>query len=328
VTAARWTPADIPDLSGKRALVTGVTSGLGEETVVALARSGASVVMAARSESKLRGTVDDVRRRHPRADVVPLVVDLADLSSVRRAAEEARRLGPLDILVNNAGVMATPHRRTADGFELQFGTNHLGHFALTGLLWPQLAAAGSARVVTVASQAHRLARTVPLEDPRRDTGRYQRWTAYAQSKLANLLFAFQLDRRARRAGTTVASMAAHPGYAATRLFHGMNLDGTRADGAIVVGVTRLLAQSPEMGAQPTLMAATAPDLLGGSYCGPRGFAEMRGRPTVVTASPTACDEELARMLWAVSEQATGVAFPEPGPAPARERPSTARRGRL
>jgi NAD(P)-dependent dehydrogenase (short-subunit alcohol dehydrogenase family) len=299
----------MPDLAGRTALVTGVTSGLGEHTVLELARKGARVVMAARSETKLRGAMDDVKRVLPSAELVPLVVDLADLSSVRRAADEARRLGPLDILINNAGVMATPHRRTADGFELQFGTNHLGHFALTGLLFPQLADAEAARVVTVASQAHRMARSVPLGDPRHDTGHYQKWVAYAQSKLANLLFAFELDRRARSAGTSVSSMAAHPGYAATNLFHGLNLGGTRPDGAIVVGATRLLAQPSAMGAQPALMAATMPGLPGGSYLGPRGFAEIRGRPTLVSASKTARDPELARRLWVVSEEATRIEFP-------------------
>jgi NAD(P)-dependent dehydrogenase (short-subunit alcohol dehydrogenase family) len=309
VTAPHWTPADIPDLTGRQALVTGVTSGLGENTVLELARKGARVVMAARSETKLRATIDDIQGSLPNAELVPLLVDLADLSSVRRAAEEAAALGPIDILVNNAGVMATPFRRTVDGFELQFGTNHLGHFALTGLLFPQLAKAEAARVVTVASQAHRIARTVPLEDPRNDRRRYRKWGAYAESKLANLLFAFELDRRARAAGTSVSSMAAHPGYAATALFSGLNLDGTKPDGAIVVGATRLLGQPSEMGAQPSLMAATMPGLPGGSYVGPNGFAEMRGGPTLVKASRTARDEALARSLWQVSEEATHVAFP-------------------
>jgi NAD(P)-dependent dehydrogenase (short-subunit alcohol dehydrogenase family) len=309
VTAPHWTPADIPDLTGRQALVTGVTSGLGENTVLELARKGARVVMAARSETKLRATIDDIQGSLPNAELVPLLVDLADLSSVRRAAEEAAALGPIDILVNNAGVMATPFRRTVDGFELQFGTNHLGHFALTGLLFPQLAKAEAARVVTVASQAHRIARTVPLEDPRNDKRRYRKWGAYAESKLANLLFAFELDRRARAAGTSVSSMAAHPGYAATALFSGLNLDGTKPDGAIVVGATRLLGQPSEMGAQPSLMAATMPGLPGGSYVGPNGFAEMRGGPTLVKASRTARDEALARSLWQVSEEATHVAFP-------------------
>jgi NAD(P)-dependent dehydrogenase (short-subunit alcohol dehydrogenase family) len=206
--AHQWTLDDIPDLTGKRALVTGVTSGLGEHTVLEMARKGASVVMAARSETKLRGAVDDVKRVLPNAQLIPLVMDLADLGSVRRAVDEVKGLGPLDILINNAGVMATPYHRTVDGFELQFGTNHLGHFALTGQLFPQLAAAESARVVTVASQAHRYVRSVPLTDPRTGNGHYRKWIAYGQSKLANLLFAFELDRRARAAGTAVRSMAA------------------------------------------------------------------------------------------------------------------------
>ena len=309
MTTPSWTPDDIPDLTGKQALVTGVTSGLGENTVLALARKGARVVMAARSDIKLRATIEDIHGTLPKADLVPLLVDLADLSSVRRAADEAAGLGPIDILINNAGVMATPFHRTVDGFELQFGTNHLGHFALTGLLFPQLAKAQAARVVTVASQAHRIARTVPLEDPRNDKRRYRKWGAYAESKLANLLFAFELDRRARTAGTNVSSMAAHPGYAATALFSGLNLDGTKPDGAIVVGASRLLGQPSEMGAQPSLMAATIPGLPGGSYVGPDGFVQMRGRPTLVKASRTARDEALARSLWQVSEEATHVSFP-------------------
>ena len=310
MTAHQWTLDDIPDLSGRRALVTGVTSGLGEHTVLELARKGAEVVMAARSSAKLDAAVADIRRILPNASVVPLLVDLADLASVRRAAEEAARLGPLDILVNNAGVMATPYRRTVDGFELQLGTNHFGPFALTGLLFPQLAAAKSARVVTVSSQMHRLARSVPLGDPRQPTGHYRKWPAYAQSKLANLLFAFELERRARAAGTSVASMAAHPGYASTNLVHhGLGMGGRAADGAIIVAATRLLAQSSEMGAQPSLMAATWPGLTGGSYVGPRGPGEWRGRPRLVTPSRVARDESLAQRLWALSEQATGVSFP-------------------
>jgi NAD(P)-dependent dehydrogenase (short-subunit alcohol dehydrogenase family) len=310
VTAHQWTLEDIPDLSGRRALVTGVTSGIGEHTVLELARRGASVVMAARSETKLRAAVEDVRRVLPGADLVPLLLDLADLASVRKAAAEASALGPLDLLVNNAGVMATPYRRTADGFELQMGTNHLGHFALTGLLLDQLAAAEAGRVVTVSSQMHRLARGLPLGDPRGEVHGYRKWEVYAQSKLANLLFAFELDRRARAAGTAVTSVAAHPGYAATSLIHtGLDMGGRRADGTILQAATRVLAQSSAMGAQPTLMAATLPGLAGGSYTGPRGVGEWRGRPTVVTASRVARDPDLARALWSWSEEATGVRFP-------------------
>src|SRR5680860_479384 len=202
MTGATWTLDEMPDLTGKRALVTGVTAGLGEHTVLELARCGAEVIMAARTESKLAEAIGDVRRAQPLAKVTPLVVDLADLSSVRRAAEEAAAYGPLDILINNAGVMATPNRRTVDGFDLQFGTNHLGHFALTGLLFPQLVAAGDARVVTVASLAHNLVRTVPLTDPRESSHRYRKWIAHGESKLANLLFAFELDRRSRTVSYT------------------------------------------------------------------------------------------------------------------------------
>lgn len=311
MTAPQWTLDEIPDLDGRRALVTGVTSGLGEHTVLELARKGAEVVMAARDAAKLERSVAGLRRALPQAALVPLPLDLADLGSVRRAAEEAGRLGPLDILVNNAGVMATPHRRTVDGFELQMGTNHLGHFALTGLLWPQLVAAESARVVTVSSQMHRLARTVPLDDPRHDTGRrYERWTAYAQSKLANLLFAFELERRARMAGTKVQSMAAHPGYARTNLQRsGPGMGSGRSRTAILLGATRLLGQPSDIGALPTLMAATMRGLPGGSYVGPKGPLESRGLPTVVKASRVANDPQLARRWWELSEEATRVQFP-------------------
>ncbi|HSE10856.1 MAG TPA: oxidoreductase [Nocardioidaceae bacterium] len=309
MTAHQWTLADIPDLAGKQAVVTGVTSGIGEKTVLELARAGSRVIMAARNESKLRATVDDLKRTLPSAELVPLVVDLADLSSIRRAADEAAQLGPIDILINNAGVMATPFSRTVDGFELQFGTNHLGHFALTGLLFPQLAAADAARVVTVSSHAHRGARSVPLGDPRHDQRHYRKWTSYAESKLANLLFAFELDRRARAAGTAVTSMGAHPGYAATNLFAHLHAGGVKPVGAIAVGTSRLLGQPAELGALPSLMAATMPGLPGGSYTGPRGLAEMRGKPTLVSPSRTARDEALARKLWDISEEATRIHFP-------------------
>jgi NAD(P)-dependent dehydrogenase (short-subunit alcohol dehydrogenase family) len=310
VTGHQWTLDDIPDLRGRRALVTGVTSGLGEHTVLELARKGAHVVMAARDGRKLDAAVERLHRALPLAQTTPVVLDLADLGTVRRAAEEVSTAGPLDILVNNAGVMATPRRRTVDGFELQFGTNHLGHFALTGLLFPQLAAAESARVVTVASQAHRYAGTVPLTDPRVPARRYRKWKAYAQSKLANLLFAFELDRRCRALGTSVTSVAAHPGYTVTNLQRaGLSMNGRSPDGAIIVGATRLLGQSAALGAQPSLMAATLPELPGGSYCGPRGFGEVRGLPTVVKAAPVAYDEALANALWALSETATGVRIP-------------------
>ncbi|MDQ3615686.1 MAG: oxidoreductase [Actinomycetota bacterium] len=309
MSSSAWTVADIPDLTGKRALVTGVTSGLGKHTTLELARHGAEVLMTARTESKLRASVETLRRTLPNASVVPVVLDLADLSSVRRAAEEAASYGALDILVNNAGVMATPKAHTVDGFELQFGTNHLGHFALTGLLLPQLSASDGARVVTVSSQAHRLVRSVPLTDPRDGSRRYQRWVAYGESKLANLLFAFELDRRARRAELPLVSTAAHPGYAATNLVsNGPRRGVFKPVGAIMEGVTRLMAQPSSQGVLPQLMAATMAELPGATYVGPGGPAESRGAPVVVGAAKPAHDEQMAARLWEVSELATGVTF--------------------
>ncbi len=304
-----WSPADIPDLTGRRALVTGVTSGLGEATVLELARHGCEVVMAARSPAKLDATVADVRRRVPGGTVRPLLVDLADQGSVRRAAEEAATYGPLHLLINNAGMMATPHLRTVDGFELQMATNHFGHFALTGLLWPQLMASGGARVVALGSQAHRMARRAPLADPRLPPGRYGRWQSYAATKLANIMFALELDRRARAAGAPVQGMAAHPGYSATSLMRsGRALDGPTLRGSILGAAFAVAGQKPETGCLPTLMAATA-DLPGGSYVGPSGFLEMHGMPRVVRASKVARDSEEARALWQLSEHATGVFYP-------------------
>jgi NAD(P)-dependent dehydrogenase (short-subunit alcohol dehydrogenase family) len=305
----RWGLGDVPDLGGRRALVTGVTSGLGESIALELARAGAEVVLAARSEDKLAATEADLRAQLPTAALHRLRVDLADLSSVRRAAEQASALGPLDVLVNNAGVMATPYQRTVDVFELQLGTNHLGPFALTGLLLPALVASGDGRVVSTASQAHRMCRRAPLGDPRVPTGRYSRWRAYAQSKLANLLFTFELDRRLRAAGLPVRALAAHPGFAATGLVASGYAEGARRPvRRVLVGAFGLLGQPPARGALPTLMAATA-DLPGASYVGPRDLFQMRGTPRLVGSRRLARDPEAQRRLWELSETATGVRFP-------------------
>jgi NAD(P)-dependent dehydrogenase (short-subunit alcohol dehydrogenase family) len=305
-----WTLADVPDLAGRRALVTGVTSGLGEVTARELARAGAEVVLAARNPEKLQATVTRMREQVPHARLVPLQLDLADLSSVRRAAAEAAEAGPLDILVNNAGVMATPKARTVDGFELQMGTNHLGHFALTGLLIDALVASGAGRVVSVSSPAARTVRGVSLTDPRAGAGRYRKWNAYGQSKLANLLFTVELGRRVRAAHLPVTAVAAHPGYTATNLVDsGMNMRRRTIMGTIGVAFTSLVGQSVAQGATPQIRAAVEPGLADGTYLGPQGPFEMNGAPGVVQPPKPALDPELAAGLWEMSEKATGVSYP-------------------
>jgi len=307
---ARWTPADIPDLSGRRALVTGVTSGIGEHTVVELARHGAEVILAARNKKKLDTTLAEVQEQVPGAVLHPLVLDLADQASVRRAAAQVR--DPLHLLVNNAGVMATPHQRTTDGFELQLATNYLGPFALTGLLFPRLVESGDGRVVGVSSQAHRLTRSAPLDDPRLQAARYSRWDAYAKSKLADLMFVLELDERAREQEVPVRALAAHPGYSATGLMGtGVNTGNDegkmRWTATILQAVFSAVGQPAELGAHPTLMAATA-DLPGSTYVGPDGWLQMRGRPRIVSPRALVRDREVRRELWRMSEQATGVRF--------------------
>jgi NAD(P)-dependent dehydrogenase (short-subunit alcohol dehydrogenase family) len=304
-----WNDQDIPDLSGKRAVVTGVTSGLGAETARQLAAHGAEVVMAARNESKLDETIAALGAELPDASFVPVALDLADLSSVRAAAERMVELGPIDILVNNAGVMAAPLRQTVDGLELHIGTNHYGHFALTGLLLPALAAEGGARVTTVSSSMARTVRRVSLVDPRLRPERYSRWKSYGQSKLANLLFTFELDRRAQRDGIPIVATAAHPGYTHTGLVSGgLNMGRRTIQGTLGPLVGRFAGQSVEQGALPQLMAATAPGLRGGTYCGPNGANESRGQATIVQPPAPAHDEEMARQLWELSEMVTGVEF--------------------
>jgi NAD(P)-dependent dehydrogenase (short-subunit alcohol dehydrogenase family) len=305
-----WTLSEVPDLNGRRALVTGVTSGLGEVTAMELARAGAEVLLAARNPEKLDVTLDTLRQELPDARLVPLRLDLADLASVRAAAAQVVELGSLDLLVNNAGVMATPEERTQDGFELQLGTNHLGHFALTGLLLDALVASGRARVVTVSSLMAQSVRSVSLQDPRTREGRYRKWNAYGQSKLANLLFTFELDRRARAAGLPVTAVAAHPGYTHTNLINsGMNMGRRRLDGVIGLAVTSLVGQSAANGALPQIRASVEPGLVGGTYFGPTGPFEMNGSPGVVRPPKAATAPEMAAGLWDMSERATGVSFP-------------------
>jgi NAD(P)-dependent dehydrogenase (short-subunit alcohol dehydrogenase family) len=302
--AGRWTAAEITSQAGKVAVVTGANSGLGLITSRELARAGAEVVIACRRVAKGEEAAAEIRRTAPDATVAVRELDLASLESVAAFAE--RTLGDhsrIDLLVNNAGVMAPPRRLTADGFESQFGTNHLGHFALTGRLLPGLLAAEAPRVVTLSSGAHRMG-SMKWDDLQRERG-YNNWLAYGQSKLANLLFCFELQRRATAAGTSLKSLAAHPGYAATNL----QFAGPRPWEAAIMWVTnKVLAQSAEMGALPTLYAATVEDLPGGSFVGPDGPGEMRGHPHVVSAAGKAYDEDAQRRLWQVSEELTGVTY--------------------
>lgn len=305
-----WTLADIPDQAGRTALVTGTSvGGLGHHTALELARRGARVVLAGRTQDKLDATERTIREEVPHASLEKLVVDLSDLSSVRRGAAEAAGLGPIDLLVNNAGVMGTPYSRTVDGLELQMATNHFGPFLLTGLLLPQLVASEDGRVVAVSSQFHRVARTAPLGDPRVQQGRYSRWPTYGQTKLANLLFTYELDRRLRRAELPVKALAAHPGFAGTHL--AANGQYGRSSGgiaSILDAAIRAVSQSAAAGAEPTLMAATA-DLPGATYCGPGGLQEVSGPPRVTSSNRLSHDEVAQRRLWEISEDITGASYP-------------------
>jgi len=296
---AAFTPDHIPDLAGKTVIVTGANSGIGHAAAAELARAGATVVLAVRDQAKGEAAAATITGT---TEVRPL--DLASLDSVRAFA--ASWTGGIDLLINNAGVMIPPLTRTADGFELQFGTNHLGHFALTNLLLPHVAAGG--RVVTVSSDAHR-AGAIDFDDLNWERRRYRPWRAYGQSKLANLLFTGELQRRLTAAGSTVKATAAHPGYAATNL---QSHSGSRVAAFAMKQLgNRLIAQDAAGGALPTLYAAVA-DIPGGSFAGPSGpfGLGLRGAPTLVGRSAAADDKEVARRLWTVSETLTGVAFPE------------------
>lgn len=305
-----WALADIPEQAGRTIVVTGPTlGGLGHHTALELARRGARVILAGRTQAKLEETEQAIRAEVPAAEVGRLVVDLSDLSSVRRAGAEAAGFGAIDVLVNNAGVMGTPYSRTGDGLELQMATNHFGPFLLTGLLLPQLMASEAATVVAVSSQFHRMAKSVPLGDPREQGGRYSRWPTYAQTKLSNLLFTHELDRRCREAGLPVKAMAAHPGFAGTHLAANGQYGRSSGGVASILDATiRAVSQTAAAGAWPTLMAATA-DLPGGTYCGPSGLQEMAGAPQVTTSSRRSRDEAAGRQLWEISERATGISYP-------------------
>jgi NAD(P)-dependent dehydrogenase (short-subunit alcohol dehydrogenase family) len=308
-TMGGWNAKDVPDQGGRVAVVTGANSGLGLVTARELARAGATVVMGCRDTGRGTVALKRVRDEVPGADVSCESLDLASLASVRGFA---KRVGSaydgIDLLVNNAGVMAIPRATTADGFEMQLGTNHLGHFALTGLLLPSMRDRAGSRVVTVSSGAHKPGR-INFDDLMGERS-YKKWGAYSQSKLANLLFAYELDRRLRAAGAKTISVAAHPGYAATNLQGvGPQVSGSRLSGLVMSLGNFLLAQSDEDGALPQLRAATAPDVEGGQYYGPSRLMENRGAPKLVSSTARSRDEAVAAQLWQVSETLTAVRYP-------------------
>jgi len=302
---AQWTLADMPDLTGRTAVVTGANSGLGYETSLALAQHGATVVMACRDEDRCAQAAERIRSAHPAARLEPERLDLADLDSVRAcSAAVLSRHGAIDILVNNAGVMAPPCRMTTrQGFELQLGVNHLGHFALTGLLLPALLRGPSSRVVTVSSFAHETG-AIDFDDLQLEAG-YTPYRAYSASKLANLLFMLELDRRLSRAGASAISAGAHPGFASTQLqATGPFLCEKPIRSWLVLAAVRVIGQSPREGAEPQLYAAGASEARGGDYFGPR--FRIRGHVVPSDMAPAARDEAVAARLWEVSAQATGV----------------------
>jgi NAD(P)-dependent dehydrogenase (short-subunit alcohol dehydrogenase family) len=297
--SARWTTDDVPGQQGRLAVVTGANTGLGFETAQALATRGASVVLAVRNVEKGKKAAARIAAAAPGATVTVQELDLSSLDSVRAAAAELRAGHPkIDLLICNAGVMYPPKQTTHDGFELQFGTNHLGHFALTGLLLEQMLPVPGSRVVTVSSVGHRIRARVNFDDLQWERS-YSRVRAYGQSKLANLLFTYELQRRLSGAGTTIA-VAAHPGFAATELMRHTPMAAV---------VTPLFSQNAEMGALPVLRAATDPGVLGGQYYGPGGFLGLRGYPELAASSRRSHDAAVQRRLWAVSEDLTGVTFP-------------------
>ncbi|MFF2845888.1 oxidoreductase [Streptomyces sp. NPDC058001] len=302
-----WTARDIPDQSGRTAVVTGANSGIGYVAARELARHGARVLLACRSEERGRAAHDRITAEVPGADTRFVPLDLASLESVRRfAAAFGNSHDRLDLLINNAGVMALPRRRTADGFEMQFGVNHLGHFALTGLLMPELLGTPRARVVTVSSGMHVLS-NVDLSDLNSER-RYRRWIAYGRSKTANLLFTHELARRLAAAGSDVVAAAAHPGYARTNLqTAGVRMEGRKAAERVVEFGNRIAAQSPEAGALPTLYAATAPGVTPDTFIGPR-FAGWRGPPVLSWRTKWTLDDASAARLWKASEELTGVTY--------------------
>lgn len=304
--AGKWTESDVPDQTGRIAIVTGSNTGLGYDTARVLAQHGARVVMAVRDTAKGEAAAGQIRRLAPSAEVTVHKLDLGSLASVRDAAAELGSAYPrIDLLINNAGVMYPPKQTTADGFELQFGTNHLGHFAFTGLLLNNLLPVDGSRVVVVASVAHNIRAKIAFDDLQWERRRYERVASYGQSKLANLMFAYELQRRLAAAKAKTIAVAAHPGVSDTELIRhvpGSSLPGVKL-------ISGLLLNSPELGALATLRAATDPTATGGQYYGPDGFRELRGHPKLVSSSKQSHDRDVQQRLWTVSEELTGVTFP-------------------
>ncbi len=308
--ASKWTAADIPSLDGRIAIVTGANSGIGYETAAELAAHGATVVMACRNPEKAGRAADELRKRNLKGRLDVMQLDVSDLDSVQSFAAAFReRYNRLDILCNNAGIMGGPQiTRTKHGFETMFGANHLGHFALTAQLLDCLKATAGSRVVVVTSMAHRNIKGLNLDDPNFEVTDYRLFDAYAKSKLANLTFCLELDRRLKAAGLDIRAVAAHPGYTATNITSGANPEGSRLKAFFVKLGDTLIAMPPPKGALPTLYAATVADIKGGEYIGPDGPFQFAGSPKPVKFKASAADPVAARRLWETSETLTGQSF--------------------
>jgi NAD(P)-dependent dehydrogenase (short-subunit alcohol dehydrogenase family) len=304
--SAKWTAADVPDQSGRVAIVTGANSGIGYEAAALLADKGAHVVLAVRNLDKGNDAAERITSKSPNAVVTVQELDLTSLDNIRKAADELRANFPrIDLLINNAGVMYTEKASTKDGFELQFGTNHLSHFALTGQLLDNMLPIEGSRVVTVSSVGHRIRAKIHFDDLNLDRN-YNRVVAYGQSKLANLLFTYELARRLKAKGAPTTALAAHPGAADTDLLRNMP-GGIRQVSQFFW--SNFIAQGPDMGAEPTLRAAADPGAQNGQYYGPGGFGEQKGHPKVVKSSAQSHNEDIQRRLWTMSEELTGVTYP-------------------
>jgi NAD(P)-dependent dehydrogenase (short-subunit alcohol dehydrogenase family) len=295
----KWNSNDVPDQNGRVAVVTGASSGIGYETARVLAEKNAKVIIAVRNLDKGKKAAEKIKTRHEKADLVIMELDLADLKSVKQFAEAFKKeYEQLDLLINNAGVMIPPYSKTTDGFELQFGTNHLGHFALTGLLLDLLKKTAGSRIVNVSSMAHTQG-NINFDDLNWEKRTYAPWNAYGDSKIANLYFTYELNRKMDSADKTPLVVAAHPGVTATDL---------QRHSGLVSFLSNLFAQKIEMGALPTLYAAVAPDVKSGDYFGPSGFKEIRGYPKKVESNALSHDTTIANKLWDISEKLTGITY--------------------